>query len=164
MKNETKKATNMTTAEIKALAEDTYDIYLEDSPYELFIPVVTNVDISVDVSDNAKQWLQYKETRAMTTKTLFFVVLPSEDPENTTGVITLTAGEAVQTITVSQHSLPAERDAERQALIAFYNAAGGDTWLHNDNWCSDKPVGEWWGITTDDDGFVAIIDFSQIIN
>ena len=145
-----------------ALAEDTYDVYLEDSPYELFIPVVTNVDISVDVSDNAKQWLQYKETRAMTTKTLFFVVLPSEDPENTTGVITLTAGEAVQTITVSQHSLPAERDAERQALIAFYNAAGGDNWLHNDNWCSDKPVGEWWGITTDDDGFVAIIDFSQI--
>lgn len=45
MKNETKKATNMTTAEIKALAEDTYkkcvkkfDIYLEKytgEPYEL---------------------------------------------------------------------------------------------------------------------------------
>ena len=36
---------------------------------------------------------------------------------------------------------------EREALIAFYNAMDGDNWTRNDNWCSDKPVSEWYGVT-----------------
>ncbi len=144
-----------------ALIESTYEVYLEDGPYELFIPVLTNADISVEVSDNAKQWLQYKETRALKEKTLFFLVLPCEDPGNSTGVITLTVGDDVQTITVTQHSLLTEREAERQALIAFYNATGGDNWLYNNNWCSDRPLREWWGVKTDYNGFVTSIDFCK---
>lgn len=52
-----------------------------------------------------------------------------------------------------------QREIEREALIAFYKAAGGDNWLHNDNWCSDKPVGEWWGVTTDNSGIVEGLSF-----
>lgn len=40
--------------------------------------------------------------------------------------------------------------AEREALIAFYNATGGESWTFKDNWCTDKPLNEWYGVTTDD--------------
>ncbi len=37
----------------------------------------------------------------------------------------------------------------RDALIAFYNATGGDNWTDNTNWCSEEPLSEWYGVTTD---------------
>ena len=48
---------------------------------------------------------------------------------------------------------------EREALIAIYNALDGDHWNNNENWCSDKPVSEWYGVTTDDKGFVYQLHF-----
>ena len=45
---------------------------------------------------------------------------------------------------------------DRDALIALYNATGGDNWErnYNTNWLSSLTVGEWAGVTTDDDGRV----------
>ena len=34
----------------------------------------------------------------------------------------------------------------RKALTEFYQALDGDNWPHKDNWCSDKPIIEWYGI------------------
>ncbi len=48
----------------------------------------------------------------------------------------------------------AVRDSERKAMIEFYEALGGPDWLERDFWGSDKPVGEWHGVTTDADGRV----------
>ena len=43
---------------------------------------------------------------------------------------------------------------ERAALIEFYNSTNGDNWTKNTNWCSDKPLGEWHGVSTDGQGRV----------
>lgn len=43
-------------------------------------------------------------------------------------------------------------DPERSALRAFYDAAEGGGWTHRENWCSDKPLGEWYGVETDAEG------------
>ena len=43
---------------------------------------------------------------------------------------------------------------DRDALIALYNAANGANWTRNDNWLSDRPIGEWHGVFTDDNGRV----------
>ncbi len=56
-------------------------------------------------------------------------------------------------------SLPEPKDAavrerERKALITFYEALGGPDWLERDFWASERPVGEWHGVTTDADGHV----------
>ena len=53
-----------------------------------------------------------------------------------------------------------EPAAERDILIAFYNATDGDNWKNNENWCSDKPLREWFGITTDGDGYVTEINLN----
>lgn len=38
--------------------------------------------------------------------------------------------------------------AEADALIALYNATGGDDWANNSGWLLDPVVGNWHGITT----------------
>lgn len=37
--------------------------------------------------------------------------------------------------------------SEKEALTALYDATGGEHWTNRTNWCSDKPLSEWYGIT-----------------
>ncbi|MGV8136014.1 MAG: hypothetical protein AB2L20_12430 [Mangrovibacterium sp.] len=52
---------------------------------------------------------------------------------------------------------PIMENPDRAVLIAFYHSAGGDNWVRKDNWCSDKPLGEWYGIKTNSEGRVTSI-------
>lgn len=46
-----------------------------------------------------------------------------------------------------------EKDKLREMLIKFYHDTGGDNWIRKGNWCSDKPIEEWYGIEyKDSDG------------
>jgi len=42
-----------------------------------------------------------------------------------------------------------EKDPLREALIKLYESTNGNNWTNNDNWCSDKPVTEWYGVSYD---------------
>ena len=52
-------------------------------------------------------------------------------------------------------------ETDREALIAFYNATDGPNWTNNDNWLSDAPLGEWYGVVTYPDGRVATLELSE---
>ena len=39
-------------------------------------------------------------------------------------------------------------DSDREVLRDFYNATGGGSWTNIGNWLSDRPLGEWHGVTT----------------
>ena len=45
-------------------------------------------------------------------------------------------------------------DEDRAALVALYHATGGDNWTNKTNWLSDKPLGQWFGIGTNNQGRV----------
>ena len=47
--------------------------------------------------------------------------------------------------------------AERDALIAFYRATDGPNWNRNDNWLTNVPLGEWYGVSLDGAGRVAAL-------
>ena len=49
---------------------------------------------------------------------------------------------------------PTGPDSDRDALIALYNATGGADWSNRTNWLSNSPMGQWYGVTTNDDGKV----------
>ena len=49
---------------------------------------------------------------------------------------------------------------DRAALVALYNATGGDDWEDNDNWLTDALLDEWDGVTTDEDGRVIVLDLA----
>ena len=42
-------------------------------------------------------------------------------------------------------------ETDREALVALYNATGGDRWNCNDNWLSDKPLSTWCHVDTDEE-------------
>ena len=45
-------------------------------------------------------------------------------------------------------------DAERSILVDFYNSTGGPHWRNNDEWLTDAPLYDWYGIITDGSGRV----------
>ena len=47
---------------------------------------------------------------------------------------------------------PAPMLTDREILEVFYNATDGPNWANNENWLSDKPVGEWFGVTANGGG------------
>ncbi len=68
--------------------------------------------------------------------------------------ITATAGEAfgVSEITVAT--------LERVALVALYEATDGPNWANSDNWLTDAPLGDWYGVRTDGSGRVVSLNLS----
>ena len=45
-------------------------------------------------------------------------------------------------------------NSDRAALVALYDATDGPNWTNSANWLTDAPLGEWYGVTADDDGRV----------
>ena len=70
-----------------------------------------------------------------------------------TATITATAGSARGAAQVTV------QDPDRAALVAFYEGTNGDFYWDNDtNWLSDRPLGTWYGVTTDENGRVVGIE------
>ena len=42
--------------------------------------------------------------------------------------------------------------------MVLYNGTDGPNWHYNQNWLTGAPLGEWEGITTDEDGRVVDMD------
>ena len=73
------------------------------------------------------------------------------------GVATITAtagsGQGTAEITVV--------DPDRAALIALYEATDGPNWVNSDNWLTDAPLGEWYGVDTDVFGQVVRLNLQR---
>ena len=50
---------------------------------------------------------------------------------------------------------------DKDALIALYEAADGDNWVSNQNWLSNRPIGTWYGVITDENDRVIELDLSD---
>ena len=99
---------------------------------------------------------------ATSTPTLTVIVTSTATSTSTptlTVAVTSTA-TSTATSTSTPTLTPDPVDVERAALIALYNATGGDSWTGRANWLSDRPVSEWHGITTDENGRVTELRLS----
>ncbi len=54
-------------------------------------------------------------------------------------------------------SLAVVENPDREALTAFYEAMNEPTWWTN--WLTDAPLGEWYGVTVNENGWVTRLDF-----
>ena len=52
-------------------------------------------------------------------------------------------------------------NADRATLAALYNATNGSSWRDDTNWLSNRPLGEWHGVSTDADGRVTELVFDD---
>ena len=65
-------------------------------------------------------------------------------------VLSVLAGILLLTVEVQAQDVA----ADREALMALYNATGGPDWINDTNRLSAAPLGEWFGVVTDSDGRV----------
>ena len=115
----------------------------------LNLTVQTNLEFDIEISDS---WIQQVQpTRALTEYNLSFAISKNTEQKDREGTITVKDknSDKKQVVTIKQSYV----DPEREALIALYKATNGDNWTNNTNWCSDKPVSEWYGITIQDGEF-----------
>ena len=57
-------------------------------------------------------------------------------------------------MTPSPTPLPADAPQDLRPLIALYNSTNGPNWRNNDNWLTDRPLYEWFGLRVNIDGRV----------
>ena len=50
--------------------------------------------------------------------------------------------------------LEPEESPDRDVLIALYDVTNGENWANNTNWCTNAPLSEWYGVSTDSEGRV----------
>ena len=82
-------------------------------------------------------------------------VSPAQTPTTTGSGDAPTATDTpVPATATSPPAASGSAETDREALVALYNAMGGG----GGNWLSDAPLGEWSGVTTNDDGRVTQLD------
>ena len=78
-----------------------------------------------------------------------------------TGLVRAVA-EGMATVTVSSAGTETSAaitvaDLTRVSLVAFYEATNGSGWIEDEGWLSDRPIGEWHGVTTAENGRITAL-------
>lgn len=82
------------------VAKNEYEMDVEGGALDF--EILTNVDVAVSIPDSVQSWITHVESRALESKTLHFDIAPCQSDERI-GIITLTGGDAMQTITIKQN-------------------------------------------------------------
>ena len=91
-------------------------------------------------------------------------VVPSSTPVPTATAVPTAippTRTAVPVVVVAVTPVAVEYLPNREALVALYNSTDGDNWRRNDNWLSNKPSGEWFGVFTNERGRVIKLDLAE---
>ena len=121
---------------------------------EVSLEFFSNVDCQALIPADATGWVSVVPgTRSLERKTIVLAVKPNAGtPRRTTVWVQSNDGLLSLAFTIDQGG---DHDTmlaiEREALIAIYHALDGDHWVNHENWCTDSPVGEWFGIEVYDD-------------
>ena len=123
---------------------------------EKYIEYRSDCEVTAKVTKGA-EWLSILRTKGVERRALHVVV--DENPgERRLGQIVVESQDGKSRIeyNILQFGNPAVMiDRQRQALIDLYEATGGDQWHRNDNWCTDAPLSEWYGVRVDASGNLA---------
>ena len=153
----------------------------EDSPTNEYVTIETDTRmLSVDADggqvtfsfsvnaewtasvENKETWLKIFPTNGgKGSYTMTVTAQPCKDRVERKTNIKITSGEISRNISFTQTSYSEVAIQEQtEALKKFYEATNGDGWSNNTNWLSDKPLNEWYGIWTDENGMVKEISLS----
>ena len=79
-------------------------------------------------------------------------LLPAAPPAVLTGLVAL-----LGTLLLAAEAQAQDLAADRAALVALYNATDGPNWKNNQNWLSDEPLDEWYGVTVEDERVTGLV-------
>lgn len=153
-----KKAINVSQKQKDALTVTSSVFEVDAEGGDISITVKANIEFEYMISDECAGWISFTGTKAMTTHNLSFAIASNDETKSRQGKITIYSGSLQEEITIKQKGKEISYEEvwakEREILMNFYTATGGDNWTDNTNWGSALPVSEWYGIRTDHDGLV----------
>lgn len=153
-----KKAINVSQKQKDALTVTSSVFEVDAEGGDISITVKANIEFEYMISDECAEWISFTGTKAMTTHNLSFAIASNDETKSRQGKITIYSGSLQEEITIKQKGKEISYEEvwakEREILMNFYTATGGDNWTDNTNWGSALPVSEWYGIRTDEDGMV----------
>ena len=101
------------------------------------------------------------------TTTVSITSIDDDDEEGNETIILTGAAEGLEileigtaTIMLEDPDLEAISALDRAVLVELYEATNGHNWEDNTNWLSDRPLGEWYGVKTDEEGRVVGLSLS----
>ena len=80
-----------------------------------------------------------------------YTVTLEDDGETVIEIVVTAEDGTTRTYTITVMSCPGE---DKENLVRLYDATGGDNWDDNTYWKSEEPLGQWFGVDTDEDGEV----------
>lgn len=140
------------------------DIAAKEVPEEggnVELEVMSSEPCHTVIPEDAQSWIsEVPSTKSVEKKTITLKVEPNTGEARSADVtIKQEDGTVLLSYRIEQQTNKEYQLAvEREALIAIYNALDGDNWTNNENWCSDKPVGDWENVHTDSDGYVVSLE------
>ena len=142
-------------SQLDGLFITTPEYNLSNEKHTLTVEVNANIDFEV-MSDT--DWIVCVETKGLVSNTIILSVDANLGDKDRTGHVRVKqiSGDLEATITIKQG-----RNPQKDALIAIYKATGGDNWIRHDNWCTDMPVSQWYGIYADEQGNILELNLSN---
>lgn len=134
---------------------DKYGTYMSvpQSGGNLIMTFIYNKEFTVEVEGNP-DWVHIVKTKDSGMREFHITVDPNYGKSRWAYVVAESLdGIARVVYNIYQRFDPESQDLDkvRQALVDLYNSTDGDNWKNNANWCSDKPLSEWYGIYTYDE-------------
>jgi thiol-disulfide isomerase/thioredoxin len=129
---------------------------------ELKVPVSTNIEYTCNVMEGAKDWISITNPRTKGLEDYNIVLQIAENKYDAgrVGQVKITGAGKESFITITQ-GVDEDLLKQRPALMALYNALNGDQWINKNNWGSDKPLSEWYGVSVDGNGFVTRLELQE---
>jgi len=112
-----------------------------------------NNSVSVDIPDECKDWIktviQDYEYNGGHETLLYILLRENEGDTERSAHIVIRRLRSKTDLTLDVTQLGNRMDGSlRKAMTAFYDALDGDNWKNKENWRSDKPLIEWYGLST----------------
>lgn len=126
-----------------------------DEGGEVVLEFMSNVECEAIIPDEAQNWISVvPPTRALEYNAITLKLKPNMG-RTRSAIIPVQSIDGTLCINYNiNQGGNQDAEVERDALIAIYNALGGENWINNTNWCSEKPLSEWYGVTVDQYGYV----------
>lgn len=103
--------------------------------------VKSNIQFTVDIPQEAAQWLNTVQTKGLSESTIRFAVNTNNEYDRSARIIFRGSENTNDTLHIHQ-------DGAKTILMELYHVAGGDNWKDKTNWGSDKPLDTWYGVST----------------
>lgn len=121
---------------------------------------LTNLECDVIIPNISPQWVSLApDTKTLQQRSICLQLEPN-DGLMREAIVTIQNKDAslkLEYKITQEANASVQLQAEREALVAIYNALNGDAWPNNENWCTDKPLSEWYGVDTDSKGSVVAL-------